>query len=1001
MSTRQSRCAAVHRAGHRNDRKLQPTALALSIALMLSAPAYAQQVTPPEEEGAQQVASSEKEGKKATELDTVVVKGIRGSVYRAQDIKRDASTFVDSVTALDIGALPDRSVTETLSRIPGVTIDHFLSVGDPEHFSAEGSGVQVRGLTQVRSELNGRDSFSASGGRALSFQDVPSELMSGVDVYKNQKADMIEGGLGGSVDLRTFMPFDFDGQRISASFSENYGDFAEKYKPTASALYSNTWDTSLGEVGLLVDVTHSELATRTDGMFVRPFFKTDNTDLDGDGVNEELWLPRGADWRTLEYERERQGAYIALQWRPSDDIELYATGFQSRYDELWFEDAIFVGNDPTSVALDTSQPYELDGNVFRSGRLIQPGNIPMGTDIRASHRKSKTTDFSFGLKWSLTDSTELTTDFQYIKATTNSLDSTVSLGVNVPYIDVDLSGGQPSIGIDEQFTGNPANYYWGFTMDHRDDNEADQLAWRADLRHGFDSGFFRAIKFGVRLTDRGATSIDTGYDWQPVFQTWMQGWALPGDQPLPGLDLNGTVNSSLVHQNKFGNFYRGDANTPGSFFAPVLGTALGFPGSYLDIHEAATPYYSCCYGQITPRNMQDPQWRNVQNEKTTGAYVMLDFALDSMRLDGNVGVRAVRTENAASGFLIYPNSIYAPYLGAGESEPITASNSYTDVLPSMNVRWEPVDNVIVRFAASKAVARPAFSDMQAYQVLSANPKDGVTVDPDNPQPLPVTDLNLTGSNFDNPYLEPMKANQFDLSLEWYFDPDKGGMAWINFFHKDIKDYFRNQSRLVAYPGADGNEYEYLVTQTINTGTARIQGAEIGWTQFFDFLPAPFDGLGISANYTYIDSSTEIPAEVDAQPVDTDGSTFGEMPADGLSKNSYNVAAFYEKGPWQIRLAYNWRSEYLLAVGANGYNGTNNNLAGEAVAWKLPVYSDAYGQLDGSIFYRFNDHVQVGLEMNNLNNAEQRTLMDQNEAGRRATSWYVNDTRYAATIRVTF
>jgi TonB-dependent receptor len=193
----------------------------------------------------------------------------------------------------------------------------------------------------------------------------------------------------------------------------------------------------------------------------------------------------------------------------------------------------------------------------------------------------------------------------------------------------------------------------------------------------------------------------------------------------------------------------------------------------------------------------------------------------------------------------------------------------------------------------------------------------------------------------------------------------------------------------------------LVTQTINTGTARIQGAEIGWTQFFDFLPAPFDGLGVSANYTYIDSSTKIPNEVDAQPVDTDGSTFGDMPADGLSKNSYNVALFYEKGPWQIRVAYNWRSEYLLAVGANGYNGTNNNLDGDSIAWKLPVYSDAYGQLDSSIFYKFNDHVQLGLEMNNLNNAEQRTLMDQNGAGKRVTSWYVNDTRYAATLRVTF
>jgi len=513
MRHSQSPGCKANRDATRNARR---SAIALAIAAFLSANAQAQ-------EAAEATPEAEQDSEAVKELDAVIVTGIRGSIYRAQDIKRDADTFVDSVTAQDIGALPDRSVTETLSRIPGVTIDRFLSVGDPEHFSAEGAGVQVRGLTQVRSELNGRDTFSANGGRSIGFQDVPSELMAGVDVYKNQKAEMIEGGLGGTVDLRTFKPFDFDGQRIGFSLSENYGNFAEQYKPSASALYSNHWETGIGKVGFLVDVAHSELATRTDGMFVRPFFANSNTDLDGDGTNEQLWLPRGADWRTLDFERERQGVYLALQWQPSDDIELYATGFQSRYDELWFEDAIFVDNDPLQVALDASEPFELDGNVFRSGRLTQPGGVPMGADIRASNRKSKTTDFSFGLKWTLNDSTELTTDLQYIKATTRALDSTVSLGVNVPYIDVDLRGDTPSIGVDETFTGNPDNYYWGFTMDHRDDNEADQLAWRADLRHAFDSGFLKAVKFGVRLTDRGATSRDTGYDWQPVFLPSLQG----------------------------------------------------------------------------------------------------------------------------------------------------------------------------------------------------------------------------------------------------------------------------------------------------------------------------------------------------------------------------------------------------------------------------------------------------------------------------------------------
>lgn len=979
-------------AQRNNAHAFRHSLLAAGIALLLAGPAMAQDAA------AQQDATEQKGGDKTKELDKVVVTGIRGSVYRAQDIKRDAETFVDSVTALDIGALPDRSVTETLSRIPGVTIDHFLSVGDPEHFSAEGNGVQVRGLTQVRSELNGRDSFSASGGRSLSFQDVPSELMSGVDVYKNQKADMIEGGLGGTVDLRTFMPFDFEGKKFGMSMSVNKGDFAEKLKPAGSVLYSNRWDSDAGEFGVLVDIAHSELATRTDGLFVRPFFKTANSDVNNDGTSDSLWLPRGADWRTLNYDRKRDGAYLAMQWRPNGNVELYATAFQSKYDELWNEDAIFVSNDPLQVALDASQPHELDGDVFRSGRVTQNGGVPMGTDIRASHRKSSTSDFSVGLKWVLSDHTDLSSDLQYIKAKTKSLDSTVSLGLNVPYIDVDLSGGLPSIGVDADFTTDPANYYWGFTMDHQDDNVAKELAWRADLKHSFDSGVFKSFKAGVRVTDRDATSIDTGYNWKPVFQTWMQWWAIPGGA-MPGLDLDTTVNSSLTHLNQFSNFYRGNANTPGSFYAPVLATALGYPGSYQAIHEAAYPYYinDCGFGQYCSYQTTalDEVHTNRQKERTYAAYAMLNFGFDDARLDGNFGVRVVRTENSADGYLVYPNLALAPYLGAGESEAISAENSYTDVLPSANLKWEMAENLVLRFAASKAVARPNFSDMQAYQLLNASVESGYTP-PAGTTSVPVDRLDLTGDSYDNPYLTPMKANQFDLSLEWYFNPDHGGMAWINLFYKDVKDYFRRQSRLVAYPGVDGNSYDYLITRPVNVGTAKIQGAEIGWNQFFDFLPSPFDGLGMSANYTFIYSSTSIPNDPTVVPRDTDGSTFGRMPADGLSKSSYNVAVFYEKGPWQVRFAYNWRSKYLLSVGANGYNGGDGG-----IAWKLPVYSDDFGQLDGSIFYRFSEHVQLGLEMNNLNNAEQRTIMQQNGAGSRVTSWYVNDRRYAATLRFTF
>jgi len=201
----------------------------------------------------------------AETLAEVVVTGIRSSLESSQEIKKSAEVFVDSVTAEDIGALPDRSITEVLQRIPGVAINRFAGANDPDHFSIEGSGVVVRGLNQVRSELNGRDTFSANNGRYLSFADVPPELMIGVDVYKNQSADLIEGGLAGTVNLRTRTPFDAPGRVIGLSAEANYGDFSEDWAPTGSVLYSDRWETGAGDFGILINGVYSELKSRSDG----------------------------------------------------------------------------------------------------------------------------------------------------------------------------------------------------------------------------------------------------------------------------------------------------------------------------------------------------------------------------------------------------------------------------------------------------------------------------------------------------------------------------------------------------------------------------------------------------------------------------------------------------------------------------------------------------------------------------------------------------------------
>ncbi|MBV9883960.1 MAG: TonB-dependent receptor plug domain-containing protein, partial [Sphingomonadaceae bacterium] len=207
----------------------------------------------------------------------IVVTGIRASLANSQNIKRNSDTVVDAITAQDIGALPDRSVTEALQRVPGVSMNRFAGSNDPDHFSVEGSGVVIRGLSFVRSEFNGRDTFSTGVyGQAINFNDVPAELLGSVAVYKNATAEMIEGGLSGTVDLRTRVPFDNRGFHISIDAEANYGDFARRWAPTGSILISDTWDTGIGRIGLLADVSYSRLYSRADGLQVANFQTRDN-----------------------------------------------------------------------------------------------------------------------------------------------------------------------------------------------------------------------------------------------------------------------------------------------------------------------------------------------------------------------------------------------------------------------------------------------------------------------------------------------------------------------------------------------------------------------------------------------------------------------------------------------------------------------------------------------------------------------------------------------------
>lgn len=383
------------------------------------------------------VASAQEEEAESEEdlsLEEIIVQGNRLSLQNAQDIKREADTFVDVISADDIGSLPDRSVLEAMQRIPGVSIERFAAANDPDHIGVEGSGAVVRGMTQTRSEFNGRDSFTANSGRGLSFQDVPPELMAGVDIYKNQTADMIEGGIAGTISLRTRKPFDQDGRRMSFSADVTYGDMAEETTPTVSALFSDRWDTSAGEFGFLINLSDSNLEAQSHGiqndrMEFRPlqpippgdngtvfpgftyvdtpyvydgdfFFGGPNS---GEAINVEvgtpgILVPNGANLTMKNDVRDRTGIAVATQWESPDDTLLATFQFMRSDATLaWTENAIkyqtgfnrqatYGGSYLNDQGERVWEEYEYDENgVFTSGSLTDVVDGWRGDDNRIPH----------------------------------------------------------------------------------------------------------------------------------------------------------------------------------------------------------------------------------------------------------------------------------------------------------------------------------------------------------------------------------------------------------------------------------------------------------------------------------------------------------------------------------------------------------------------------------------------------------------------------------------
>jgi TonB-dependent receptor len=435
-------------------------------SVLLAAPAYSQDAEPAGQEEADE---------------PLIVEGYKGSLTSAQSTKRRSDVIVDSISAEDIGALPDRSVTETLQRIPGVSIDRFSGGVDPDHFSTEGSGVTVRGLSYVRSEINGREAFTVSNGRGLSFADIPSELLFGVDVFKSPSANRIEGGIAGVVDLRTRRPFDGKGLVVSGSIENTYSAFAGKSAPAFSGLISNRWETGIGEIGILLSGSSSRLKTRSDkiqigGFLPKTLYSNGNiisspSSLDGVGTGtpvSRVYTPSAAGFGTETVDRKRYGLSGALQWRSNDgNIEAIVQYTRSDSRENSLENATDIAanivNDDGNRSPCNGETISGEAGGCLPGTRAVPGTtlsfddrgiftngvITAGTGWRADQgpafggnlaslrtplygmqannisrpesRKYVTEDISANLRWKLSDNFSVNLDYQHVNSTVDLL----------------------------------------------------------------------------------------------------------------------------------------------------------------------------------------------------------------------------------------------------------------------------------------------------------------------------------------------------------------------------------------------------------------------------------------------------------------------------------------------------------------------------------------------------------------------------------------------------
>ena len=889
-------------------------------------------------------------------LEEVIIVGIRGSLEQANALKRSAASIQDSIVAEDIGKFPDQNVAESLQRVSGVSISRTNGVG---------TGVTVRGFGPKFNivRINDRTLATTDTGREFDFQVLASELIAGADVVKAPLASTPGGSLGAYVNIRTARPLSKPGLNIAASVAGRYDDMSEETDPKVSGVFSNTFadDTVGALLAFSFEETNSRIdrheQTRTGSGSSTPANLVGTIQFEnGQDVPPGFVFrrPGRAIYASDEEVRERLGINGVLEFAPSANF-------------VTTIDAMYLDLSRQSLSLGFQIPGQSknysDVVVNEKGTLVSAQIYDNSIDglFREIGQDSET--FAFGLNnvW-VNGNFQLESDLSYSKS-----ESDPRKNEFVPHITADTR----TIDMSSYANGTGDVLNLNTTIDVNDPGSV-RSHWN-DFRHNEIEDEILEVRFaGAFELDAGPLkSIEAGASYHDREKTNDQfRMKATGCSPCGGtVDLP----DSLFSAGGVSNFMDQEGgNFPRNF---VTFTSV-------DDYVAAVQKVRDEAGIAgSPWNEQElrPSQSFANEETISSVYTQFNLEGGNEGFDwsANFGFRYVDTEVSSSGFgrvleriNLDPASTQSEIRLTrvfSEEEDLLSENDYSHILPSFNLTLDFNNGYYVRFGAAKVITKPPIEFVGVNQSVGVSAGGTVT------------------RRGGNPFLRPYEATQYDLSFEYYQDSNAYG---LNFFHKEIDKFISTITFSQELAGVTVDPAVLALTDSItevvnlnqNRGGGSVTGFEAAIVHYFDNLPGVWNGLGVQANYTYVNSE-----DPDAEPINIPNVTDPGSVLEGLAENSYNLVAFYDKGGVQARLAYNWRDTFLSARQGSISRG-------------LPEHDYEYGQFDFSASYDITDTFTVTGEIINLMDEGRLEFADSRD---RVTSLEYSGRRFTLGLRVTF